>query len=110
MMMRLYQTIHTADHEGSNASAPRAHLIRIYPQRCPTILMEQPLNALVVRCMVCQPEVIKMVFEMVDDLKTRKPTKEQIENYRQRILLIRKVIPGYGHAVLRNPIPVYALR
>ena len=50
-------------------------------------------------------EVIKWVFEMIDKLGTRQPTKEQIEKYVQDTLDEGKVIPGYGHAVLREPDP-----
>ena len=50
-------------------------------------------------------EVIKWVFKMMDTLGTRKPTKEQIVDYVNSTLASGQVIPGYGHAVLRQPDP-----
>ncbi len=103
-MMRLYQTIH-ADHEGGNASAHTAHLVGstlsdvYYSYGAAMNALAGPLHGL------ANQEVIKWIFEMVDDLKTRKPTKEQIENYIKDTLNKGKVIPGYGHAVLRKPDP-----
>ena len=50
-------------------------------------------------------EVIKWIFRMIDALGTRTPTKEQIADYVQSTLASGQVIPGYGHAVLRQPDP-----
>ncbi|MEL6845962.1 MAG: citrate/2-methylcitrate synthase, partial [Bacteroidota bacterium] len=49
--------------------------------------------------------VIKWVFKMIDALGTTKPTKEQIATYVNGTLANGQVIPGYGHAVLRQPDP-----
>jgi len=42
---------------------------------------------------------------MTDELGTTKPTNAQIAEYVQNTLDSGKVIPGYGHAVLRQPDP-----
>ena len=50
-------------------------------------------------------EVIKWVFRMIDQLGTKTPTNEQIAAYVNDTLASGQVIPGYGHAVLRQPDP-----
>jgi citrate synthase len=103
-LMRLYLTIH-ADHEGGNASAHTAHLVGstlsdVYLSFASAInSLAGPLHGL------ANQEVIKWIFEMVDELGTDKPTKEQIAQYVQDTLDSGKVVPGYGHAVLRQPDP-----
>merc|ERR1711884_590155 len=52
-------------------------------------------------------EVIKWILEMVKEIGTDQPSKEQISKYIQDTLNNGKVIPGYGHAVLRKPDPRY---
>lgn len=103
-LMRLYLTIH-ADHEGGNASAHTVSLVGSTlsdPYRAFAAGMNAlagPLHGL------ANQEVIKWIFEMIDQLGTETPSKEQIKQYVQETLDARKVIPGYGHAVLRQPDP-----
>lgn len=103
-LMRIYLTIH-ADHEGGNASAHATHLVGstlsdAYLSLAAGInALAGPLHGL------ANQEVIKWVFEMIDNLGTQTPTKEQIADYVQKTLSEGKVIPGYGHAVLRKPDP-----
>lgn len=103
-LMRLYLTIH-ADHEGGNASAHATHLVgstlsdAYYSLAGGMNALAGPLHGL------ANQEVIKWVYEMIDKLGTTKPTKEQIAEYVQGTLDQGKVIPGYGHAVLREPDP-----
>ncbi len=103
-LMRIYLTIH-ADHEGGNASAHTTHLVGstlsdAYLSLAAGInALAGPLHGL------ANQEVIKWVFEMIDNLGTQTPTKEQIADYVQKTLSEGKVIPGYGHAVLRKPDP-----
>ncbi len=103
-LMRLYLTVH-ADHEGGNASAHTTHLVG-------STLSDAYLSLAGGMCSLAGPlhglanqEVIKWVFKMIDELGTTKPTKEQIAEYVQKTLDEGKVIPGYGHAVLREPDP-----
>ncbi|NNL92812.1 MAG: citrate (Si)-synthase [Saprospiraceae bacterium] len=103
-LMRLYLTIH-ADHEGGNASAHTAHLVNstladVYLSFGASMSsLAGPLHGL------ANQEVIKWIFEMTDSLGTTKPTEEQIAGYVNETLAAGKVIPGYGHAVLRQPDP-----
>ncbi len=103
-LMRLYLTIH-ADHEGGNASAHTAHLINstladVYLSYAGAMgSLAGPLHGL------ANQEVIKWIFEMTTKLKTTKPTDKQVAKYIDDTLKAGKVIPGYGHAVLREPDP-----
>ena len=103
-LLRLYLTIH-ADHEGGNASAHTTQLVGstlsdVYLSLSAGMnALAGPLHGL------ANQEVIKWVFRMIDILGTRQPTKEQIADYVNNTLAAGKVIPGYGHAVLREPDP-----
>lgn len=103
-LMRLYLTIH-ADHEGGNASAHTVHLVgstlsdAYLSFAAGMNSLAGPLHGL------ANQEVIKWIFEMVDKLKTTKPTKDQLRQYINDTLSSGKVVPGYGHAVLRQPDP-----
>lgn len=102
--MRLYLTIH-ADHEGGNASAHTTHLVgstlsdAYFSFAGGMSALAGPLHGL------ANQEVIKFIFEMLEDLGTEDPSKEQIADFVQKTLDSGKVIPGYGHAVLRQPDP-----
>ena len=103
-LMRLYLTIH-ADHEGGNASAHTTHLVGSTLSSAYLSFaagmnsLAGPLHGL------ANQEVIKFIFEMLDYLGTNDPSKDQIAEYVQKTLDEGKVIPGYGHAVLRQPDP-----
>ncbi len=103
-LMRLYLTIH-ADHEGGNASAHTMHLVgstlsdAYYSFSACMNALAGPLHGL------ANQEVIKWIFEMVEELGTNSPTPEQIKQYVLDTLESGKVVPGYGHAVLRQPDP-----
>lgn len=103
-LMRLYLTIH-ADHEGGNASAHTVHLTgstlsdAYYSLASGMNSLAGPLHGL------ANQEVIKWIFEMVEQLGTTKPTDDQVRDYINQTLDEGKVIPGYGHAVLRKPDP-----
>ncbi len=103
-LMRLYLTIH-ADHEGGNASAHTMHLVgstlsdAYYSFSACMNALAGPLHGL------ANQEVIKWIFEMVDKLGTNSPTPDQIRQYVLDTLNSGKVVPGYGHAVLRQPDP-----
>ncbi len=103
-LMRLYLTIH-ADHEGGNASAHSVHLTGSTLSDA-YLALASGMNALAGPLHgLANQEVIKWVFRMLDTLETRNPTKEQITQYVNKTLASGKVIPGYGHAVLRQPDP-----
>lgn len=106
MLMRLYLTIH-ADHEGGNASAHATHLVGstlsdpYYSLSGGMNALAGPLHGL------ANQEVIKWILEMVEELGTDEPTNDELADYIHKTLEEGKVIPGYGHAVLRQPDPRY---
>ncbi|MGC4037189.1 MAG: citrate (Si)-synthase, eukaryotic [Chitinophagaceae bacterium] len=103
-LMRLYMTIH-ADHEGGNVSAHTTHLVGSALSD-PYLSFAAGLNGLAGPLHgLANQEVIKWIFEMRDELKTEMPSKEQIGEYVKKTLSEGKVVPGYGHAVLRKTDP-----
>jgi citrate synthase len=103
-LMRLYLTIH-ADHEGGNVSAHTTHLVGSALSDAYLSFaagmngLAGPLHGL------ANQEVIKWIIEMQRNLGTDTPTGEQIAGYVQKTLSEGKVVPGYGHAVLRKTDP-----
>lgn len=103
-LMRLYMTIH-ADHEGGNVSAHATHLVGSALSD-PYLSFAAGMNGLAGPLHgLANQEVVKWIFEMQEELKTELPTKEQIEEYVKKTLSAGKVVPGYGHAVLRQTDP-----
>ncbi len=103
-LMRLYMTIH-ADHEGGNASAHTTHLVG-------STLADSYLSFAAAMNSLAGPlhglanqEVIKWIFGMIEEIGTTKPTSDQIGDYVRKTLSEGRVVPGYGHAVLRKPDP-----
>ncbi|MBL7718147.1 MAG: citrate (Si)-synthase, eukaryotic [Flavipsychrobacter sp.] len=103
-LMRLYLTIH-ADHEGGNVSAHATHLVG-------SALSDPYLSFVAGMTGLAGPlhglanqEVIRWIEEMQKELNTEAPTKEQIAEYIKKTLSEGKVVPGYGHAVLRKTDP-----
>ncbi len=105
-LMRLYMTIHS-DHEGGNVSAHTVHLVGsalsdAYQSFAAGMNgLAGPLHGL------ANQEVIKWTLEMKEAIGTDSPTKEEIAQYCQETLAGGKVIPGFGHAVLRKTDPRY---
>ena len=103
-LMRLYLSIHT-DHEGGNVSAHATHLVGsaltdpYFSYAAGMAGLAGPLHGL------ANQEVIKWIFEMQKSIGTDTPSKEQIESYVKKTLSEGKVVPGYGHAVLRKTDP-----
>lgn len=103
-LMRLYLTIH-ADHEGGNVSAHATHLVGSAlsdPYLSFTAGMTGlagPLHGL------ANQEVIRWIEELQANLGTQEPSKDQIADYIKQTLAEGKVVPGYGHAVLRKTDP-----
>jgi citrate synthase len=103
-LMRIYMTIHS-DHEGGNASAHTTHLVNstlsdVFNSLSAGInALAGPLHGL------ANQEVIKWVFEMIDELGTDTPSDDEIKKFIEKTLNSGRVIPGYGHAVLRRPDP-----
>ena len=103
-LMRMYMVIHS-DHEGGNVSAHTTHLVGsalsdpYLSYAAGMTGLAGPLHGL------ANQEVIKWIFEMQEELDTKTPTKEQIAKYVRKTLKEGKVVPGYGHAVLRKTDP-----
>jgi len=103
-LMRLYMTIH-ADHEGGNVSAHTTHLVGsalgdAYLSFAAGMNgLAGPLHGL------ANQEVIKWIDNMREELGGGLPTKQEIEEYVRKTLAAGKVVPGYGHAVLRKTDP-----
>jgi len=103
-LMRLYMTIH-ADHEGGNVSAHTTHLVGSALSD-PYLSFAAGMNGLAGPLHgLANQEVIKWIYDMQKELDSDSPTKEQIEEYVKKTLSEGKVVPGYGHAVLRKTDP-----
>jgi citrate synthase len=103
-LMRLYMTIH-ADHEGGNVSAHTTHLVGSALSD-PYLSFAAGMNGLAGPLHgLANQEVIKWIFELREQIGAESPSKEQIEEYVRKTLSEGKVVPGYGHAVLRKTDP-----
>jgi len=105
-LMRLYLTIHT-DHEGGNVSA---HTVRLVGSALsdPYLSLSAGLNGLAGPLHgLANQEVLKWLTEMQAGLGGAPPTKENLTEACWRLLKAGKVIPGFGHAVLRKTDPRY---
>jgi citrate synthase len=103
-LMRLYMTIH-ADHEGGNVSAHTTHLVGSALSD-PYLSFAAGMNGLAGPLHgLANQEVIKWIFELREEIGSESPTKEQIADYVKKTLSEGKVVPGYGHAVLRKTDP-----
>lgn len=104
-LMRLYLTIHT-DHEGGNVSAHTTHLVGS-ALSSPFLSLAAGLNGLAGPLHgLANQEVLNWLTEMKkaigDDLSDQK-----IKDYLWSTLNSGRVVPGYGHAVLRKTDPRY---
>lgn len=103
-LFRLYLTIH-ADHEGGNVSAHAAHLVAsalsnpYYSYAAGMLGLAGPLHG------YANQEVIAWIQEMTKEIGTDSPTKQQIHEFCEKTIGAGRVIPGYGHAVLRKTDP-----
>jgi citrate synthase len=103
-LMRLYLTIH-ADHEGGNVSAHATHLVGSALSD-PYLSFAAGLNGLAGPLHgLANQEVLVWIMDLREKLGGGLPTKEQIADYIQQTLADGKVVPGYGHAVLRKTDP-----
>ena len=103
-LMRLYMTTH-ADHEGGNVSAHTTHLVGSALSD-PYLSLAAGMNGLAGPLHgLANQEVIKWILEMRQELGVELPSKTQIEEYVRKTLNEGKVVPGYGHAVLRKTDP-----
>jgi len=98
-MMRLYLTLH-CDHEGGNVSAMTCHTVGsalsdpFYAVSAGLNGLAGPLHGL------ANQECLGWILETMEKFGGA-PTEKQLEDYAWETLNGGKVIPGYGHAVLR---------
>lgn len=98
-LMRLYLTLH-CDHEGGNASAYTSSVVNstlsdlYYTLAGGLNALAGPLHGL------ANQECLKWVLETMDKFGGL-PTEEELEKFAWETLDSGRVIPGYGHAVLR---------
>ena len=105
-LMRLYLLLHS-DHESGNVSAHTGHLVAsalsdvFYAVSAAMGGLAGPLHGL------ANQECLKWIVTLMDHFGGRTPTKDEIKQYAWDTLNGGKVIPGYGHAVLRQTDPRY---
>lgn len=102
-LSRLYFILHS-DHESGNASAHAVHLIGstladvYYAFSAGMNALAGPLHGL------ANQECLGWLLGVYKKFG-RVPSKEELTQYANETLASGKVIPGYGHAVLRTPDP-----
>lgn len=102
-LMRLYLVLHS-DHESGNVSAFTCHTVgsalsdAYYAVSAGLNGLAGPLHGL------ANQECLKFVLGIIDKY-SGVPTKEQLIEFAWETLNSGKVIPGYGHAVLRKTDP-----
>lgn len=102
-LLRLYCALH-GDHEGGNVSAHATHLVGsalsdAYLSYSAGLQgLAGPLHGLAAQ------EVLRWILQMQDKIGT-KFSEQDIKDYLWSTLKSGRVIPGYGHAVLRKPDP-----
>lgn len=107
-LMRLYLVIHS-DHEGGNASAHATHLVGSTLSD-PYLAMSGGLNALAGPLHgLANQEVLSWIQQLQAKFiaEGKAVNKETITEFAWETLKAGKVIPGYGHAVLRKTDPRY---
>jgi len=103
--LRGYLSIHS-DHEGGNVSAHAAHLVSsaladpYLPYSAALNGLAGPLHRL------ANQECLKWLIELMEFHQGQRPTRI-IEQFVTKSLESGRVIPGYGHAVLRNTDPQF---
>jgi len=106
---RLYLMLH-ADHEGGNVSAHTTHLVG-------SALSDPYLSYTAGVCGLAGPlhglanqECLRWLKATKSSLGDQEPTVEVLTKFAQDTLAAGKVIPGFGHGVLRRTDPRYMLQ
>ncbi|XP_073004636.1 citrate synthase, mitochondrial [Typha latifolia] len=104
-LMRLYVTIHS-DHEGGNVSAHTAHLVASALSD-PFLSFAAALNGLAGPLHgLANQEVLLWIKSVVGECGEN-ITTDQLKDYVWKTLNSGKVVPGFGHGVLRKTDPRY---
>jgi citrate synthase len=102
-LLRLYLALH-GDHEGGNVSAHTTHLVGsalsdpFLSYSAGLQGLAGPLHGLAAQ------EVLRFILQMKEAIPEKFSDKD-VEDYAWSVLKSGRVIPGYGHAVLRKPDP-----
>merc|ERR1712100_247661 len=106
---RLYLMLH-ADHEGGNVSAHTTHLVGsalsdpYYSWAAGVCGLAGPLHGL------ANQECLRWLKETQKTLGGKEPTVELLTQFAKDTLAAGKVIPGFGHGVLRVTDPRYMIQ
>jgi len=105
-VMRLFLFVHV-DHEGGNVSAHTVQLVGSTLSD-PFYAMSAGLNGLAgpLHGMANQ-EALRWIMSLRKEYDSESPTREQIEEFVWKTLNSGRVIPGFGHAVMRKTDPRY---
>jgi len=105
-LIRLYMVIHS-DHEGGNVSAHATHLVGTALSD-PYLSFSAGMNGLAGPLHgLANQEVLKFLVDLQEELKGEELSNENFAAHCKSILDSGRVIPGYGHAVLRKTDPRY---
>lgn len=102
-LLRLYLALH-GDHEGGNVSAHATHLVGsalsdpFLSYSAGLLGLAGPLHGLAAQ------EVLRWILQMKESIPSSY-TEKDVEDYLWSTLNSGRVVPGYGHAVLRKPDP-----
>ncbi|KNC51435.1 citrate synthase [Thecamonas trahens ATCC 50062] len=105
-LMRLYMFLHS-DHEGGNASAHATHLVGstlsdpYLSFTAGVTALAGPLHGL------ANQEVLRWLNVVIDEVGGLPVSDEKLTEYIWDTLNSGRVVPGYGHAVLRTDDPRY---
>lgn len=104
-LMRLYLTIHS-DHEGGNVSAHTTHLVGSALSD-PYLSLAAGMNGLAGPLHGLANQEVLIWLKQIQKEAGENPTEEQLKDYIWKTLKSGRVVPGYGHAVLRKTDPRY---
>ncbi len=108
-LARLFFVIHS-DHEGGNVSAHAAHLVSsalsdvYYSCTAGMNGLAGPLHGL------ANQECLRWLLNVREHFNDKLPTREELRAYLVQQLAQGRVIPGYGHAVLRTTDPRFTVQ
>jgi len=105
-LMRLYLTIHS-DHEGGNVSAHTSHLVGSALSD-PYLSFAAAMNGLAGPLHgLANQEVLVWLTQLKKDLGGELVSDKDLRDFIWNTLKSGRVVPGYGHAVLRKTDPRY---
>lgn len=108
-LARLFFVIHS-DHEGGNVSAHAAHLVSsalsdvYYSCAAGMTGLAGPLHGL------ANQECLRWLLNLREHFNNQLPTRDELRSYLVQQLAQGRVIPGYGHAVLRTTDPRFTVQ